>query len=94
MTELEIIEDNRYFTAGVIKTRKGEYRPFFQSHEREDDFEEEPAYASELEAYMRLAEIIIQEIDDNTDDADLESTGDFEPCVSLIGGTLPHKEDF
>jgi hypothetical protein len=107
MSKTEIIDDNEFFTVGITEHERGVYVPFFQSHEVKDDFEEELPLKSRELALLRLAEIVIGELDEICDDVDLEeddfeekngdedeSNGDDEPSISLVGGTLPHKEDF
>lgn len=69
MTKLVIIEDNRFFTAGINHVKNG-YVPFFQSHECEDDFEEEIALRTEELALLRLAEIIIEKLDEDLEDSE------------------------
>jgi hypothetical protein len=92
---IEIIEDNEFFTAGITEHERGVYTPFFQSHEKEDDFEEEPPLKSQELALLRLAEIVIYHMDIiATKTEDLENDLCDEPSISLVGGCLPHKDDF
>ncbi|MEN9612318.1 MAG: hypothetical protein RLZZ628_3132 [Bacteroidota bacterium] len=93
MTIVEIIKDCEFFTAGILECEKDVFVPFFQNHEN-GKCSDESAYVNREGAVIRLAEILIEKLDEICDDVDLESTGDYEPSVSLIGGTLPHKEEF
>lgn len=95
MTKLEIIEDNEFFTAGIAEHERGVFTPFFQSHEEvEDDFEEESPLKSRELALLRLAQIVIYHMDIITNDSEDLEGDDSEPSISLVGGTLPHKDDF
>jgi hypothetical protein len=84
MTELKIVEDNKFFTTGINRTNSG-YVPFFQSHETEGDFEEELPCETEELALLRLAEILIEKLDalleedeerENEEDVNVSKVGD------------------
>jgi hypothetical protein len=95
MSKTEIIEDNEFFTAGIIEHQRGVFLPFFQSHEKEDDFEEEPTFPTKELALLRLAEIVIRRMDIiTTPTEDCEDDMCDEPSISLVGGCLPHRDDF
>jgi hypothetical protein len=94
MSKLEIIEDNEFFTAGIVSHEKGFFTPFFQDHEKEDAFEEEAVFSTKKLALLRLAEIVIDYMDIITAQTEDLEGDDSEPSVSLVGGTLPLKEDF
>lgn len=82
MTELVIIEDCEFFTAGINHVQNG-FIPFFQNHEVEDDFEEEEPLVSEELALLRLAEIVIEKLDEAcAPNEDLETCDGFEDDAS------------
>lgn len=83
MTSLEIIEDNEFFTAGINRVPSG-YVPFFQNHETEDDFEEEAPLGSEELALLRLAEIVIEKLDEALEE-DEEREVEEDVDISKIG---------
>jgi hypothetical protein len=100
MTELKIVEDNKFFTAGINRTKSG-YVPFFQSHETEDDFEEELPCETEDLAFLRLAEIIIHELDkaseeseerENEEDVNISKVGD-NPYYTQIAEEEEEEEE-
>jgi hypothetical protein len=86
MSKTEIVEDNKFFTAGITNHERGVFTPFFQSHEKEDDFEEEPPLKSEELALLRLAEIIIYHMDiitvptEDLEEEDLEDDASDGDC--------------
>jgi hypothetical protein len=89
MSKLEIIENNEFFTAGIVSHEKGVFTPFFQDHEKETVF------PTKKLALLRLAEIVIDYMDIITAQTeDLENDLCDEPSISLVGGSLPHREDF
>jgi hypothetical protein len=100
MTELKIIEDNKFFTAGINRTNSG-YVPFFQSHEAEGDFEEEQSLETEELALLRLAEIVIEELDEaskeseereNEEDVNISKVGD-NPYYTQIAEEEEEEEE-
>lgn len=93
MTTLIPVEDNEFFTCGILSHENGCFRPFYQEHNKEDDFQESEVCESENDAYLSLVSILIQKLDEELSVGEDIEDNELEPSVSLLEGqSLRHLE--